>query len=91
MNKPDCANCSGLDALICPCNNMVKYNAFLESKRIFSKGNPITSLDEFSKQEWVFIYGKPRHMGFAHSQQFRTILNSIKTGCIFYAIRKEVK
>lgn len=100
MKKPDCENCeiferNSVDPTCynifkdCDtCDKMKKYQAYLKNKRMFTKGEPITTFDEFAKQEWVFMYGKPKHRGFTHSQTFRTIKILLERKAIHYAIKK---
>lgn len=58
----------------------------MATKRRFEKGNPITSLDELYKQEWVMWGDSPRHMGFVGSMQLRTVARLMGYGYFSYAI-----
>lgn len=58
-------------------------------KRKYQKGKKITSLDELSKQEFVYFYDKITHNGWFMSWQFRMAKNFIDRGCLFYAVRTQ--
>lgn len=58
----------------------------------FVRGNHITSLDELSKQEFVFWHDALMHKGWFLSWQLRMVLLCIgENGCIYYAVKKEEK
>ena len=54
-------------------------------KRKYRKGNPITSLDELSKQEFIYFYDKITHRGWFMSWQFRMAKSFIDRGVLYYA------
>ena len=56
-------------------------------KRKYRKGGTITSLDELSKQEFVYFYHKITHCGWFMSWQFRMAKLFIDRGCLYYAER----
>lgn len=86
MKKPDCFKC---DFVICDdCVPMQQYEAYLEKRRKFRKGEPIKSFDEAITQEWVYIFGKPKHNAFVISLPVRTLRMCVQRGGVFYAIRK---
>jgi len=63
-------------------------------KRKYKIGEPITSLDEVMKQDFVYMFNceRPLNIGFVQSLQMRVVYNSIKWGRIFKAERiEEVK
>ena len=60
-------------------------------KKIFEKGERITSLDELMKQEWVMWGDAPRHMGFVGSMQMRTVDRLMKLGYFSYEIDSKKK
>ena len=55
-------------------------------KKKYAKGEPITSLDELMKQQWVMWGDRPRHMGFVGSMQMRTVFRLMQFGYFSYAI-----
>ena len=60
------------------------------SKRKYTRGEHILSLDELAKQELVFVDHKVYHFGWFGSWQFRQLANMIGAdGRIYYANRKE--
>lgn len=72
------------------CEARGKYEAkYLEPKRMFAVGRPIWTLDTVLKQEYVMLFGRPRHIQVIQSMQLRTVLNFIKFGYIREAVRKE--
>lgn len=54
-------------------------------KRKYHKGDQITSLDELSKQEFIYFFDKITHCGWFMSWQFRMAKRFIDRGCIYYA------
>ena len=56
----------------------------------FKKGDHILSLDELSKQDFVFWHDQLMHHGWFLSWQLRMTIMSIgEKGCIYYAIKEE--
>lgn len=53
-------------------------------KRKYQKGTPITSLDELSKQEFIYFYDKITHCGWFMSWQFRMAKGFIERGVLYY-------
>lgn len=92
MKKPDCRFCMvryGCDPKRCAmCDPVRKYQDRLEKRRKFKMGDPITSMDELMKQEFVYLFGGIRHKGFVHSQMARTLANGLQKKAIFYAVLK---
>lgn len=66
-----------------------KHKEKLEKRRKYKQGDAITSIDELLQQEWVFVFGKPRHIEFVKSLQFRNILDLIERKNIWKAIKKQ--
>ena len=60
-------------------------------KRKYKIGEPLTSLDEVMKQDFVYMFNceRPLNIGFVQSLQMRVVYNSIKWGRIFKAERIE--
>ena len=54
-------------------------------KRKYRKGEQITSLDELSKQEFIYFYDKITHNGWFMSWQFRMAKQFIERGCLYCA------
>lgn len=57
--------------------------------KTFEKGERITSLDEVSKQEFVYWRHKVHHVGWFMSWPARFLLDQINLGHIYYA--KKIK
>lgn len=57
------------------------------SKAKYTKGERITSLDEFMEQEFVYFPYGIRHRGYAQSQQIRLVYFMIKSGRLHKAVR----
>lgn len=71
------------------CENRKEYNRHLESKRKYTDGHPIVSLDELLEQEFVMMHGKPKHISFIQSMTLRTVLLFLRNGSLKRAERKE--
>lgn len=54
-------------------------------KRKYRKGKQITSLDELSKQEFIFCHHKILHHGWFGSWQFRMTQRFVENGYLYYA------
>ena len=54
-------------------------------KRKYRKGKQITSLDELSKQEFIYFFDKITHCGWFMSWQFRMAESFMKRGLLFFA------
>ena len=59
--------------------------------RKYKRGDKISSIQEFSEQEFIWGMGKVYNSSFAFSWQFMWILNRIKTGDFYKVepIKKE--
>ena len=76
------------------CEEYKKYQAYLESKRQYTKGDYITSVDEFEERnrngESLFYWNNCiRHYGWLCSMQFRCLVRAIQNGHIRAAIKKD--
>lgn len=71
------------------CQYRKEHMEYLESKRMFEPGDPITELSELLKQEWVIWYGQTKHIEMFRSMQVRTVEQFIKNGAFRKAVRKE--
>ena len=58
-------------------------------KRKYQKGEPITSLDELAKQEFIYFSDKITHHGWFMSWQTSLAKRYIERGWLYYAIRKD--
>lgn len=54
-------------------------------KRKYKKGKQIKSLDELSKQEFIYFFDKITHRGWFGSWQFRLAQRYINRGWLFKA------
>lgn len=54
-------------------------------KKKYRKGKQITSLDELSKQEFIYFHHKITHCGWFMSWQFRLAKMYIDKGWLYYA------
>lgn len=99
MSKNPCRNCEeafvyknihmpGWDCRF-GCEKYKKHQLFLESKRIFKKGERIKNIKELLESEWVMWGDKPRHIEVIKRMQLTTILRFIELGYFNKAIRKE--
>lgn len=56
--------------------------------RKYRKGDKITSLDELSKQEFIYFFDRLIHNGWFMSWQYRLAQRYIRCGWLFYAVKK---
>lgn len=70
------------------CDKIVKYKEYLQSKRIYERGEVIMDLSELLTQEFVFIYGAPKHIQFVKQQKLSTLLQLLKFKKIYKADKK---
>ncbi|MBR3741005.1 MAG: hypothetical protein IKN04_11225 [Clostridia bacterium] len=54
--------------------------------RKYKRGDKISSIQEFSEQEFIWWMGKVYHCGFAFSWQFMFILNRVKAGAFYKVV-----
>lgn len=70
----------------------VKHEQLLDSKRKFQKSSEfIQSIDELLGQEWVWMFGKPKHIEVVKSLPLRTILSFIERKQLNKVINKKVE
>ena len=72
------------------CENLVEHRKHLLSKRQFSEGDTITSLEELLQQEWVMWNHSTRHIKVIRNMQLNTVLMFLERGAFRKAVRKEV-
>ena len=99
MNKPNCNTCKSPEKapsiLQCrfyaesPCAAYLKYNAYLEKRRKYEKGEPITGLDTLLAQTLIWAHGKVMHVEVVKSFQLRAVLQMLSNRQIFFAERKD--
>lgn len=77
--KPECNNCEWRE----------EHKQYLQSKRQFIQGEPITDLNTLSEQEWVLWYGYTKHIEVIKSMTLRTVLMFLKKGAFYKAIKRE--
>lgn len=68
--KPECSSCEWRK----------EHKQYLQSKRQFIPGEPITDLNTLSEQEWVLWYGHTKHIEVIKSMTLRTVLMLLKKG-----------
>ena len=71
------------------CEKWRKHKEYLKSKRKFTRGDPIATLDELLKQEWVIWHGYTKHIEMFRSMSIRTVEHFLRNGAFYKAIRKE--
>lgn len=77
------------DGKCAECESIKKHREYLESQRKFVEGEPITTLEELLKQEWVMWYHQSKHIEAIKSTSIRIVLEWIEIGAFHKAIRKE--
>ena len=73
------------------CSEYKDYKQYLESRRIYTKGDIIRSIDEFDRQienGCVYFADKVQNPGWLLGMQYRTIKNAIDLGIVRIAIKK---
>lgn len=65
-----------------------KYEQKLENRRKYHKGDKITSIEEFEKQDFVYWHGVIRYKEFIKSMQYRTVMDMIFNGVLYKAVKK---
>lgn len=58
-------------------------------RRMYLKGDPIRTIDELLRQEFVFFHDKVTHRGWFMSWQLKMAVDMIQRGVLCYAIRKD--
>ena len=58
--------------------------------RKYRKGGKITSLDELSKQEFIYFRDRLTHHGWFMSWQCRVALMYIQSGSLTYAVKNDL-
>lgn len=71
------------------CQHRKEHEEYLESKRQFKACDPIKSMSELLKQEWVIWYGCTKHIEMFRSMPVRTVERFLALGAFKKAIRKE--
>lgn len=71
------------------CQFRKEYESYLESKRKFTEGKPIRTLEELLKETWVIFHGHTKHIEMFRSMPIRTVEMFLKNGAFKKAIRKE--
>jgi hypothetical protein len=66
-----------------------KHREELEKRRMFSQGEPITTMEDLLKETWVIVYGRTWHIKAILNWQTKIILNNLEKGHIYKAVRKE--
>lgn len=73
------------------CEDIKKHENYLQSQRKFVEGEPITSLDELLRQEWVMWYHNTKHIEVIKHTQLSTVLRWLELGAFHRAVRKNVE
>ena len=73
----------------CECSYRKQHMEYLKKNRKFEEGEPITSLEELLKQEWVMWYHSTKHIKVIKHTQLSTVLEWLDNGAFHKAIRKE--
>lgn len=60
----------------------------LEKRRKYRKGEAIASLEELLQQDFVYVFGRIKHIEYVKSLQLRFILDLIENKRIWKAIKK---
>ena len=65
-----------------------KHREKLDKRRIYAKGDKISSLGELLEQKWVMWGEKTVHIEFVKSWKLRFVIDCLNKGYFFKAIKK---
>lgn len=71
------------------CDNLKKHKEYLQSQRMFEKGEQITDISELLKEEWLIFGEMTKHIEAFKSMPLRIVIDFINRGVIYKAVRKE--
>ena len=71
------------------CEYRKQHLAYLETRRKFTEGEPINTLEELLSQEWVMWSHQTRHIEMIRSLPIRTVENLLRNGALRRAIRRK--
>lgn len=73
------------------CPYIKKHEEYLKSKRMFERGEKISSFDELMKQQYVFVgyADRAKHIEVIKSWQLRIVLDCLERGSFYKANKKE--
>lgn len=73
------------------CENRRDHEEYLKSRRMYSLGEKITKFPELLRQTYVFVgyLGRPMHIEAVKSWQVRIVLDMLKKGKFYKAVKKE--
>lgn len=71
------------------CEKLIKHKKYLESKRKFTKGEQIKSLDELFKEDWVIWNDSTRSTKVFQNMFVKTVKLFVDNGSFYKAIRRE--
>lgn len=69
-------------------DKLKKYYDNLEKRRNYTKGEPIHSLDELLKQNFIYFYDKIYHIGWFGSWQLRFTQHQLNRKVLYKAVKK---
>lgn len=69
------------------CKNRKSYEEYLETKRMYRKGDCIRTEKELNKCQYVFWREKLMHIEVVRSFQYRIVLNSLRNGYFRKAVK----
>lgn len=67
------------------------YGYYMETRRQYRSGEPITDMNMLLKQTFVMWYGKTKSIEAIRSMTVRTVETFLKNGAFKMAVRKEDK
>lgn len=78
---PECADCQ----------NLKQHREYLKSQRKYEIGEPITRMDVLLEQEYVYCgcADIPKHIEAVKSLQLRIVLDILRKGHFYKAVKKE--
>lgn len=71
------------------CENRRKHKEYLQSKRMFEKGEQITNISQLLECKWLICCESTKHIEAFKSMSLRTALTFINSGEVYKAVRKK--
>lgn len=71
------------------CKNRIKHEEYLQSIRMFEKGEQITDVLQLLECEWLICGGMTKHIEVFKSMPLRAVLSFINHGSVYKAVRKD--
>lgn len=78
----------GIDDCCGKCEHYKKHKEYLLSQRKFQEGEPIKTMEDLLKEEWVMWYHRTKHIEVFKHMQLSNVLRFLENGAFHKAIKK---